>query len=300
MFNDQKYWELIEKKKAIELKLVDIALHSKGISEYLGDTNTARWFRIAWSIDEVIYDGINYDAGFMYCEPAREYEIENQKLYKRLISEITLFTYLYSGLESHISELNLERCPANRGKINAATYFISNKLSEYNFEMQLYSEILSLAAEMYTLIFDDGFDPLSGQDDQCCNLYGKGIRLLYKVRNKLMHGDFFFPEPLDYGSILPFHPELINLASRLLLLSMQILIIANEEIGIEDNATLLDSVFLKEQNNPSKYCDEREDCDDIDCNSCYYFTFNKRSYLNNLHIKNHDFTALQLSINFQV
>lgn len=298
MYNGETYWSLIDKKKHLELNLVDVGLHSKGISEYLGDANTAKWFHISWSIDEVIYDGINYDAGFMMCEPAREYEIENQKLYERLIAEITLFTYLYSGFESYISDLDLTRCPNNNGKINAATFFISENLNENNFFIAFYSDILTLTAEMYNSIFVDRFDPLSNENKNCCNLYGQGIRLLYKVRNKLMHGDFFFPEPLDFGTTLPFHPELINLSSRLLLMSMQILIISNERVSIEDHATFINSVFLKNQNNPTNYCDEKEDCDVQDCDGCYYFTVNKLSFLNNLHIKSYNFTSLQCNINF--
>jgi hypothetical protein len=296
MYSQEDYFNLISSKSNIDSKLIDIGLHSKGISEYLNYSNTSQWFHIAWSIKDLKYDGINYDASFMMCRPSYEYESAKQKLYKKLVSETTLFTNLYNGFESFINEIKLEECIHRKGKINAATKFISEKINENNFTIELYNDIVLLSVEMYNSIFDDHFSIIIKPND-CTNTFGLGIKLIYKIRNKLMHGDFFFPEPLDYGVKPPFHPELINLSSRLILISMQLLLIAKEKIENNQIGTLMNSTFLLKQKHPSSYCDEKDDCE-LDCEDCFYFSFNELSFLTNLHVKNADFNTLQLNIEF--
>ncbi len=227
----ETYKELIKRKEDLECNLLSIGIHAKLISEYMISIgipeweNLSQWFHIAKSIKELNYDGITYDAAFFWCSPAYEYEAEKQALYQRLVKEITLFSYLYGGLEGVVSSLKLSKCPQQSGKINATTYYLAQEFNPWSLPISYYDKVVRLCEIFFQHSFDKNYK-LFSELGPCVSIQGLGLKLLYKIRNKIMHGDFFFPEPLDHSDILPFHPEIINLCSRLILMTVQMLFIA--------------------------------------------------------------------------
>lgn len=238
--------------------------------------NISQWFHVANGIKDLSYDGINYDAAFEMCRPAYEYEIGRQELYQRLVKEITLFSYLYSGLEGIISSLQLNRCPKQAGKVNSATYFLKTSFAKWHLPIKGYENAVILCERMYKHSLDEGYR-ISSELGDCVSIHGLGLRLLYKVRNKLMHGDFFFPEPLDHSFRLPFQPEIINLCSRLVLMSVQMLFLACRSGDYLQQMEIYNSSIL-ESNEEGEWLT------------------NEKNYLLTFHLKTPNFNSEQLTL----
>lgn len=284
MQTEKIYNHFISEKNQLENEFISIGLHSKGVSEYLvaksrDFENLSQWFHIANGIKELEYDGINYDSGFFMCRPAYEYETERQELFQRLVKEITLFSYLYSGLEAVITELNPPKCPKNKGKINAACYLIKNSFADHDSKLKLYSETVSLTAKMFSATIDKNYNLNAELKNSCVNTNALGLRLLYKVRNMIMHGDFFFPEPLDHSFIPPLQPEIIRLSSRLILISTQIILLTQIDRKSDDEIMIYNSSII-----------DFEDEDPI---------VNERNYLSGMHTKRPNYNSEQLDLELE-
>ena len=281
--NVNKYRELIERKERLEHELVDIGLHAKGISEYMFTvgyehwSNLSQWFHIGHGLKELSYDGITYDNALFMCRPAYEYEVERQELYHRLVREITLFSYLYSGLEGVLSSLKTSPCPTRKGKINAACYYLQASFPKWSAPISHYCSATRLCETLYQHSFDGKYS-LANELNECVSIHGLGLRLLYKIRNAIMHGDFFFPEPLEHSVTLPFQPEIINLCSRLVLMTVQMLFIAYRNDNYIEELQIYNSSIIPER--------EEE-----------WFPHEK-NYLLSLHLKSSDHRAEQLEITF--
>jgi hypothetical protein len=210
------------------------------------------------------------------CQPAYEYEVEKQSLYQRLVTEITLFSYLYSGLEGIISILDLANCPNQNGKINAASFYLKSNFTALSNPILHYSEIVKLCETMYRYSFDNKYSIFS-ELQRCVSIQGFGLKILYRIRNKIMHGDFFFPEPLEHSSTLPFQPEIVNLCSRLVLMTVQMLILAYRRGYYDEYLQIYESTILKTSKE-------------------YDWVVNEKNYLTYIHLKSPEFTAEQLEI----
>lgn len=279
------YYDIIKQKGELEEKFIDLGSHAKGVSEYMTSieiedwTNISQWFHIANGIKDLNYDGITYDDAFYWCSPAYEYEVEKQGLYHKLVREITLFSYLYSGLESIISNIQPVKCPHQNGKINSATSYLKNSFSEWNLPVTHYDKVVRLCETMFQLSFDKDYK-LSMELGNCVSIHGLGLKILYKIRNKIMHGDFFFPEPLDHSSVLPFQPEIINLCSRLTLMTIQMLFLACRHDDYIEKLEIYNSSILPQTN--GRHC----------------FT-NEKNYLMSFHLEIPDYNSEQLELIFE-
>ena len=175
-----------------------------------------------------------------------------------------------------ITELNPPNCPKKDGKINAACYLIKNSYTDYESKLKLYSETVSLTAKMFSATIDKNYNLNVELKNSCVNTNALGLRLLYKVSNMIMHGDFFFPEPLDHSFIPPLQPEIIRLSSRLILLSTQIILLTQIDRKSDDEIMIYNSSIID-------YEDEHP-------------TVNERNYLSGIQTKRPYYNSEQLDL----
>ncbi len=224
---------MLDKIECREEFLISLKYHIRGIAEYFYSTKhmeveVGNWFWMASSIDQISFDGIRYDSAFEMCSSAHEYEIEKNDLHEKLMNELTLFLYVYSGFESLLNKIELNDCHYRKGKINSATFFIKENFSiKYN-TIPKYRETLSLLRELVNKSALSDFEKYFCLDE-CTDANGVGIKVVYKLRNCLAHGDYSFPEPNEWFHSFPLEPEITKLCTRILLFSIQMLLIADCE-----------------------------------------------------------------------
>lgn len=278
---EHKYKKLIEEFNQLESDLIPLKAHIKGISEYFESKNypfymdIADWFLMSSSINSVNFNRVRYDSAFTMCEPAYEYEIEKQNLHSKLMNELTKFLFVYSGFEALLNELALGSCPHNRGKINAAKFYIKDIYSTNYQSLKFYTKILSLQRK---LISESTLKEHESHfsTDACTDINGVGLKVVYKLRNKLAHGDYIFPEPEDWSSDLPLEPEITQNSTRLILLSIQMIMLAIHKNDFEN-------LFLYE----SEVIDSSEENE---------WMVNEFSFLNSFHIKSKHKNEMQLEL----
>lgn len=249
MLDKMKYDSLIDIVTKLESKLIPLNSHIRGIAEYFialsYPDEVSNWFWISSSITSVNYDGLRRDCAFQMCRPAYEYEIEKQKLHSQLINDLTIFLYVYNGFESLLNELGLPDHPMFNGKINAAKNYIKKEYSENFPTIQKYQEavnILQVLISNSSLIDNKEFFVA----DDCTDYNSIGLKVVYKLRNKLAHGDFIFPEPLEWSFHSPLEPAIIKLSTRILLFSIQMLMLAKNHDSFGDIELHESEVFFNE------------------------------------------------------
>lgn len=278
---EEKYKRLISKVNSIESKMIPTKLHLRGIVEYFlakepcAYDSIVNWFWIASSIESVKFNGTRYDCAYTMCRPAYEYEKEKQKLHLKLINELTLFLYVYSGLESLINDFSLPKCPSHNGKINSAKYFLKENYSKKFNSIPLYSDLVNILRSLIIHSSLSNYEKYFSIDE-CNDINGVGLKVIYQIRNKLAHGEYQFPEPGAWSSNLPCEPYITKVATRIVLLSIQMILIS---LNVE---SFIDLEFHNSEILPSDDYGES--------------VINEFEYLNSLHIKLSYKDELQLEL----
>lgn len=242
----EKYSLVLKEVELIETKLIPLRNHIKGIAEYLYskdypfNTEVANWFWMASSINSVDFDGVIYDSAFIMCGFAHDYETKKQKLHGKLINELTLFLYVYSGFESLLNNLKLPSCQHKQGKVNKAKNYIKTRYTNY---FSTFPRYMNIVGQLRALIKESSMKEYEKyfSIDDCTDYNGIGLKVVYKLRNKLAHGSFSFPEPCDWSFELPLESEIIRLSTRVLLISIQMIMLAKHQGNFKN-------LFLSELN----------------------------------------------------
>jgi hypothetical protein len=142
-----------------------------------------------------------------------------------------------------LNELEIADCPAKKGKINAAKFYIkesySNNFSSIAYYKDLLSNLRLLIRHSALYQFEKDFSL-----DSCTDFNGLALKIIYIIRNKLAHGDYNFPEPTDWYSHLPLEPEISRISTRLIIITMQMIMIAQNN-GSFENLDFHDSEILQ-------------------------------------------------------
>lgn len=208
---------------------------------------SANWLRVAYGVKSIDYDGMLRDSSFTMCRPSYEYESSKRKVHNDIVNEMVRFNIIWSGLEYLLTDLTLEKCPHKKGKVNSASYFLSNNSL---LELDEYDMFLEELLRIIPLIEDKRLAQKIKNLPEWLSVEGKGLFIVYKIRNMFAHGDFLFPESKEYDEMGEVNHEdkLINVASRIVLLSIQMLLFSHNSI---------DKEYIMDNNPFLKFCDEK-------------------------------------------
>jgi len=246
-----EYPKTLQKVKELDEKLIPIKEHINLIAEYFNCkefssySDVANWFSMAWSIKSIEYEDAKYFYEIDPYQVANSYAQHTQKLRTRLLDQITLFLYGYMGFESLINALNLPPCPQMNGKINSVKYFIKIQSSSDYEPLNLYSENLDLLKKLISKSsMNELINVFSADDCTCIN--GIALKVIYKIRNKLAHGNYEFPISEDLSCHMPLEPEITKVSIRLLLLTIQNIMLLKYKNNYE-------SLFSEHLEEPDEY-----------------------------------------------
>ncbi|OMF28675.1 hypothetical protein BK133_18660 [Paenibacillus sp. FSL H8-0548] len=219
-----------------ESNLKDLRKHSNDLAKFMYYlemydrqnqwSQAAEWLEIASGIKEINFDLNDFNDSYGWCGHADSYDDRRELLLKKFITEISVFNFIWGSLESLIDIINPPEAPKYRGKINSSCYYL--KLTD-SLPLPLYKELLSKLNEHFSELnsYKDIIDEFRLKP--FLNISGVALNVIYKVRNRLAHGALHFPQPEDDEDIEYENRQihLIQLCSRLILLSVQMLIISH-------------------------------------------------------------------------
>lgn len=131
-------------------------------------------------------------------------------------------------MEACLNNINLPKHPdkSKRGKISNACYFLNIYYSKNSYPPLL---LLREEVETFRLAAREclGYEPLDTRFKLAYDLGpGLGLFAVYKLRNLFSHGSLHFPYPHDNQPHSE-HEKMIASATRVLLLSIQMLLLAH-------------------------------------------------------------------------
>jgi len=219
------------------MMFVDLKTHCSRLVGILGDSelvheweNVAEWLQLAVAIKNVEVDIIQFHHGFGYCSAADEYSMAREELLNEFVLALSRFNFVWGGLESCLNNIKPPKHPdkSKRGKISNACYFLKEYYSNISPLLFLGEGIESFrlaAGECIGYESVDGRFKRSGE----AGWPGSGLFTVYELRNLFAHGSLSFPEPDEENQPISNHQDMVVSATRVVLLSIQMLLLAHFE-----------------------------------------------------------------------
>lgn len=214
--------------------LIDLQRHSHNIARFFiyenpfDDELISPWFRIASEIENVIYKSHKYDRFVQFCGPAVDYETSKSDFHSDLIHNLTCFNFIWSGFEAYLDTLSLPSSPdkRKRGKINSVNYFLKETYIKKYPILDNYIETVSYLKKILQLNpwYKYTYNSFNASNYESNELIG--LKIVYSIRNSFAHGSFVFTEPEEFNAVKPLDNFIIQASSRIILLTMQMLLIS--------------------------------------------------------------------------
>ncbi|WP_204137012.1 hypothetical protein [Halomicronema sp. CCY15110] len=184
------------------------------------------WLHIASSLESVTLNTIKNNRSFGWCRDSDEYDLARDKLLNSFVQKLTIFNFVWGALESAIDIVKPPKHPEKdkRGKISNTCYLIGKR---FNADSQVSGlEEANIAfKEISSKCF--GLERIKNRISRIQD-YGEsgvGLYAVYELRNLFAHGSISFPEPDEDNEPNSPYDSLVEHATRIVLLSIQMLII---------------------------------------------------------------------------
>lgn len=228
----------------MDRKLIDIQEHCYRLRQVLCELDqfvfmsALEWLDIAAGIENINVLTAKYDTCLMYCGCSLDYEDKRSELLSQLAAKLTIFNFVWGSFESIAKAIELPHLPRNlkrsRGSIvDRAIWFLKQSYSPKPhvayYDDELYRLRKLIENNDYYKKYTSEFKFLAFGD-----LNGLGLHIVRKLRNELAHGCAQMPEPDKWETgktdLLPSehrHLDLIDTCTRVLLLSIQMILLAD-------------------------------------------------------------------------
>lgn len=191
--------------------------------------DAAAWLNMAAGVSKVEVDTARYDDPVMLCGTAAGYEDARSELYSRLAAELTVFMFVWGAFETVARIVGPPSIPPDQ-RTNGANGLVDRVLfqlrdfaqfDEYNQVLQELSLLVSRDPNYTRLARQEPMPPHIGAS-------GAGLDLVRRVRNRFAHGSSNLPMPdsteRGWCGKTSDVPCLISISSRMVLLTMQMLL----------------------------------------------------------------------------
>ncbi|NOY72801.1 MAG: hypothetical protein GXP14_10565 [Gammaproteobacteria bacterium] len=215
--------------------LVSLKKHCSNLFSVLGETeyvtdwmSVAEWLQLAASVKSVDIDIIQHDPGFGMCSAADEYSMSSETLLNEFASGIVKFNFVWGALESSLNIIKPPNHPdqTKRGKIRNACYFLEKY---FHSKLMLPFLVEETAKFRSTAQMCFGYQRVEERFKKAgqVGLPGVGLFGVYELRNSFAHGSMEFPEPDEENQPVSEHANMLEHATRIVLISIQMLLLAH-------------------------------------------------------------------------
>lgn len=243
-------------------ELVDLRSHSKRLSEVLIAASRRwepvfEWLDVAASIDEVEVRTGMHEPTPMLCKQARKYEGKRSELLKAFVRDLTIFNFLWGSLESAVRQVNPkgfdneraeEKFDMTHNRPNMGIYFLRNG---YDLQDPVagYLPALDQLKNIIKRVGDHEWTLEKLEVHEYMGETGHGLFLVSQIRNDFAHGSAVVPRPDSWRGSLSAserkRTKLVRISSRILLLTIQMMMIAVHRHGGAD--FVVDHLFRDEE-----------------------------------------------------
>lgn len=203
-------------------------------------SSASNWLDIAASIETVELNTTRFDETVQWCETTWHYESKRSNLLANFTTRLTVFNFVWGCLETVIKIIapggfnyELARQIGIKGDmIDRAIYYLKMEIVPFH-RIPLYDDLL---ADFRLLIKKHAnYSKLEKQfkENEMISLAGLGIYIIRMVRNDFAHGSARIPTPDDWGEdgtsfseAETIYLDLIDISSRIVLLTIQMLLLA--------------------------------------------------------------------------
>lgn len=186
------------------------------------------WLHIAASVKHVEVDTIQHDSSFGYCSAADHYQLSREELLTTFITHLSVFSFVWGALEAALNVFRIPQHPdrAKRGKISDACRYLTSAFATYSVIAPYHEEVTAFREAVNSC---SGYNSVESRFKAGNGIGAPGIGLyaVYKVRNLFAHGSIAFPQPDEEHRPISAHADLITHATRIVLLSLQMLFLAH-------------------------------------------------------------------------
>lgn len=194
------------------------------------------WLELASGIETLQLITARFDDSLMYCGNARDYEDKRSLLLSEVATRLSIFNFIWGGLESVVKVINPDPIPncikKRRNSIDDTIYYLKNNYDP-NPRLQAYDDglcklhmLMSQVDQYRKWLPAFGLQPFLSSS-------GLGLHIIRLIRNDFAHGSASLPMPDDWGpgemketitSQEKQYLDIIDTSSRLLLLTQQMLL----------------------------------------------------------------------------
>ena len=188
------------------------------------------WLRVASSVDCVDVDTGRFDESVVWCRPRWEFESQRSVLLSRLAAQLTVFSFVWGSFETITKLIDPPRVPkrvkpGRTSLVDEAVFYLKNHFEPmplpafYDVILADFRETLNGMPRYGNLSEEFRIRPFVG-------ISGIGVHVVRGIRNKFAHGAMRMPLPEGWSRTIPLDVELIGLSTRIVLLTIQMLLLA--------------------------------------------------------------------------
>jgi hypothetical protein len=235
-------------KHAYSLLLVLTQTSPKNSDKNLTWERSIEWLNLGLSIQATNVITGYHDDTLLYCGSAMEYEIKKSEILSEIVTDISIFNFLWGSFESLCKSINLEKVPNSikkrRNFVDDTLFYLKQDYPliplphQYIEQLKELESIVSKSPESKSINFKNLYN------SKLLNNTGKALTLIRLIRNDFAHGSYTLPMHDDWNIFgnykISDHIQKIRLSSSLLLITIQMILITY----FKDNqfAVLLDPI----------------------------------------------------------
>jgi hypothetical protein len=180
----------------------------------------AEWLTVASGITSVHFDTIRFNDAYGYCGSGDQFEAARDTLLQQYVTELTRFTYCWASLECAVKTIDPPAPSRKRkGKIDRACYYIKRH-SPSDKGVLYYWDVLHDFRQLLVSVEED--KALQRFKAPCfVSARSLGLYVIYAIRNQFAHGALCIPLPDEDNRPRSHYLPLVELATRITLMSIQ-------------------------------------------------------------------------------
>ena len=206
----------------------NVARVLKAVEDAVDWENVADWLLVAASVKSVDLDTIQHDWDFGYCSSADEFQMSREDLLQRFVTNISIFTFAWGALEAALEVIKPPKHAdkSKGGKIRNACHYLKGKFESRSSVLHLFEEVSNFRSAAQACF---GYEGVEAQFRDVTDIGTPGIGLyaVYKLRNSFAHGSLAFPMPDEENRPDSEHAGMVTHATRIVLLTLQMLLLAH-------------------------------------------------------------------------